>query len=275
MGQELKPMRAQDREPATESGADQFDRFARYYDGDYRNYDDDVDAVVDLAQQAEGPVLELGCGTGRLLGPLAAAGCNVTGVDISPALLAVAARKLQAATRGGQVSLVQGDMRALDLPQQEYAFAFAASNTFMHVTTADEQLATLRSVYRHLRSGGLLLLVLFNPDVLRMIAVNGVMELADQWEDAKSGSQVLKWSVRTVDWAEQLQDTLFIYEEVATDGSSRRTLCPFLLRFLWRSEAELLLRAAGFEVDGVWGDFYGNPYDLQSDYLILLAKKTE
>ncbi len=79
--------------------------------------------------------------------------------------------------------------------------------------------------------------------------------------------------MRTVDFAEQLQDTLFIYEESGADGLVRRTLCPFTLRYLWRNEAELMLQACGFSVDTVWGDFYGEPYAGESEHLVLLAKK--
>ena len=121
--------------------------------------------------------------------------------------------------------------------------------------------------------GGQLLVDLFNPDVPRLLAINGVQELADQWQDDASGALVLKWSVRTVDLAEQLQETLFIYEENFPGGSSRRTVLPFTLRFLWRSEAELMLRLAGFAVEEVWGDFSGAPYDATSEQIVLLARK--
>jgi hypothetical protein len=116
------------------------------------------------------------------------------------------------------------------------------------------------------------LIDLFNPDVARLVEVHGLMELAGQWR-REDGTEVIKWSVRTVDWAEQLQETIFIYEEIAAGGTVRRTRCPFTLRFLWRSEAELMLRQAGLEVEAVWGDFEGTPYDAQSEHLILLATK--
>ena len=64
-----------------------FDRFAPFYDADYRNYDEDLDALAMLAAEFGDPLLELGCGTGRVLAPLAAAGHRITVVDISPALL--------------------------------------------------------------------------------------------------------------------------------------------------------------------------------------------
>ena len=250
-----------------------FDRFARFYDHDYRHYDHDIELIAALADEWGDPILELGCGTGRLLVPLATADHALTGVDISPALLAISRRKLDALDLGERVTLVQTDMRDLALDERNFQFAFCTSNTLMHLTTQQEQLACLRSVHAHMAKDGLLLIDLFNPDLTRLFAVNGVQELADQWVDEATGADVLKWSVRTFDLAEQTQETLFIYEETFADGTVKRTLCPFPLRFLWRSEAELMLQIAGFQVEDVLGDFDGEPYHSASDHLILLAKK--
>ena len=256
-------------------GSAAFDRFARFYDDDYRHYDEDIEAITMLAAECGDPILELGCGTGRVLLPLAAAGHSVTGVDISPALLACAAQKLRTHGVLTNTTLVEADLRTLDLPEKHFAFAFCTSNTLMHFTSAEEQIAVLRNAARHLRPGGRLLIDLFNPDLPRLFAVEGVMELADRWQDAQSGADVLKWSVRRVDVAEQLQETTFIYEEVAADGRTQRTVCPFTLRFLWRSEAELMLQAAGLLVEDVLGSFDGDPYGSDSEHLILLAVKPE
>jgi SAM-dependent methyltransferase len=250
-----------------------FDTFARYYDADYRDYNDDLDLILALAAETGGGILELGCGTGRLLAPLAAQGHDVTGIDVSAALLAIAQRKLSTADAGSHVQLVQSDMRHYDLPRKDYNFAFCTSNTFMHLTRPQDQLQALRNTYRHLRPGAALLIDLFNPDVLRLAQIDGIQEYADRWVDDTTGAQVIKWAVRTVDWAQQLQDTIFIYEEMHPNGSSVRTVCPFTLRFLWRNEAELMLQAAGFALDHVWGDFEGGEYDAASDHLILLARK--
>ena len=256
----------------SDSSAATFDRFARYYDEDYRAYNDDVDAIVHLALEMDGPVLELGCGTGRLLLPLSVTGLPLTGVDISPALLDRARTKLASVPHGDHAVLVEADLRQLELAQHDFAFAFCTSNTLMHLADPADQLAVLERAAAHLRPGGLLLLDLFHPDVARLVEVHGVMEFADQWT-REDGSAVIKWSVRTVAWAEQLQETLFIYEEIAADGTVRRTRCPFTLRFLWHNEAELMLRAAGLQVEAVWGDFEGTPYDSQAEHLILLATK--
>lgn len=260
-------------EPALAQSADAFARFARFYDADYRHYDADLEVLAELAKEWGDPILELGCGTGRLLLPLAAAGHSITGVDISPALLQVASNKLAGAKQAKRITLHQADLRTFDLPNKSFTFAFCTSNTLMHLPTPTDQLAALRNAQRHLRKGGLLFVDLFNPDLVRLMQINGVQELADQWTDVETGALVIKWCVRTVDWAEQLQETLFIYEELLPDGQTRRTACPFTLRFLWRSEAELLLEQAGFTVQEIWGDFDGTPYAMHSDHLILLAQK--
>ena len=255
------------------SAAARFDRFARFYDADYRFYQDDLGMIADLADEAGDPILELGCGTGRVLAPLAAQGHTITGVDISPTLLAIARDKLARRQLMDRVTLVEADLRSFDLPDKQFRFAFCTSNTLMHLETQADQLAVLGNARRHLAEDGLLLIDLFNPDIPRLLAVNGVQELADQWRDPETGADVYKWSVRTLDLAEQLQETLFIYEEIFPDGRVRRTANPFTLRFLWRGEAELMLQVAGYELEAVWGDFDGSPYDGGSERLILLARK--
>ncbi len=259
--------------PQPAARADHFDRFARFYDDDYRAYEDDLGLILEMAADAGGPVVELGCGTGRVLMPLADAGVAATGVDISPALLQVARNKLAVAGLAARVTFVEADLRHPNLPEGSFALAICTSNTLMHLITAADQEAALRAALHLLRPDGLLMLDLFNPDLARLLEVNGLMELADRWTDETTGAEVTKWSVRSVDIAEQIQETLFIYEETLPSGAVRRTNCPFTLRFLWRSEGELMLRAAGFVVEEVWGEFDGTPYDGLSDHLIFIARR--
>ncbi|MCL4835899.1 MAG: methyltransferase domain-containing protein [Caldilineaceae bacterium] len=250
-----------------------FDAFAPFYDQDYRNYDDDIQLVVDLAQDAGETALELGCGTGRVLIPLAATGCRVTGVDNSPALLALARRKAEQAGVTARLQLTEADLRSFAAAETGFDFAFCVSNTLMHLNTQADQLAALHTAHRHLRPGGRLLIDLFNPDIPHLTAISGVQMLADRWEDEERGATVLKWVVRRMDVARQLQETTFIYESVYADGRTERAVLPFLLRFLWPSEGVLLLEKVGFRVDKLWGDCDGNDYASESEHLIFLATK--
>ena len=258
-----------------------FDGFARFYDGDYRDYSDDIPLVLKTARKAGRTALELGCGTGRVLLPLAEDGCHVIGLDKSAALLAIARRKLakhgyasEAAADGpAPVRLVQADMTSFRLAERDIDFALVVSNTLMHVTTQARQLKALQCAHRHLRVGGLFLIDLFNPDVAYLEAIAGIQELADWWEDGESGATVLKWSTRTVDAARQLQETVFVYEEVFPDGRNAQTRLAFPLRFWWPDEGAMLLEQAGFVVDELYGDFDGSPYRPDSERLIFIARK--
>lgn len=259
-----------------------FDAFARFYEGDYRNYTADIPLVLKMARAAgravpapqgeqKPTVLELGCGSGRVLRPLAAAGCEVTGVDRSAGLLAIARQKTAAFS--SQTTLVQADMRTVRLAKMDFDFVFIVSNTLMHLTTQVDQLAALESAYHHLRVGGLLLIDLFNPDIAYLESVSGMQELADQWEDEQSGAWVLKWTSRYLDVAQQRQETIFIYEEIFPDGCSMQTKISFPLRFWWPSEGVFLLEKAGFVVEEMFGDFDSRPYDDNSERLIFIARK--
>lgn len=250
-----------------------FDAFAPFYDYDYRDYREDIQLVVDLAQDTGEAALELGCGTGRVLVPLAATGCRVTGVDGSSALLEVARRKVEQSGVGARVLLAQADLRTFSLTERGFDFAFCVSNTLMHLNTQADQLAALINAQHHLRPGGRLLVELFNPDIPHLIAISGVQVLADQWHDEERGATVLKWIMRRIDVAQQLQETTFIYESIYRDGRSEKVVLPFTLRFLWPSEGVLLLEKAGFRIEELWGDCDGNEYDNDSEHLVFLASK--
>lgn len=250
----------------------QFNKFARYYDGDYRNYDDDLDLISALAEDCGSPILELGCGTGRVMVPLAEQGHSIVGIDISPELLSVAQQKIEQSGCQDRASYRQADIRTFRLPDEQFTFVYCVSNTLMHCATQADQLQLLQTAYVHLQPNGLLLLDLFNPDLVAMAEVAGLCELADVWED-RLGSQIMKWSVRSVDSAQQLQETIFIYEEIDSQGNSKKTTCPFTLRYIWPAEGKLMLESIGFEVLSIWGDFDGTPHNSSSERLIFLAKR--
>jgi SAM-dependent methyltransferase len=251
-----------------------FDRFARFYDLDYEPFQDDVALYLGFAERTGGPLLELGCGTGRLLLPLARAGFQVTGVDLSGKMLDVARHKVAVAGLEEQVRLLQADMRHVDLPQQ-FRLAFIAINSFMHLTTPEDQLAALQAWHRLLRPGGLLIVDVDNPNPQHLLEADGRVELQGRWFDPDSGATVLKLFSRTLDSARQLQHVLFVYDEVFPDGGVRRTLAPFQARYLHRFEGELLLDKAGFTPEQVYGSYDLDPYHSESERMIFVARRRE
>lgn len=248
------------------------DGVARFFDGDYAHYTDDLPLVEAYAQRTGGPLLELGCGTGRLLVPLASAGYTVTGIDLSPGMLRIARAKAEAAGVAQLVTLVQGN--SIDAPLAgPYRFAFVMMNTFLHLPTQADQLAALRHWRDHLAPGGLLLIDVFNPDVAQLAGLDGRLEWDKSWVDEQTGCTIMKFLTRTVDLAEQVIHVNLIYDEIAADGQVRRTVAPFDQRYLWRFEAELLLDKAGFALEGIYGDLSLGPFAADSERMILVARR--
>lgn len=116
-------------------------------------FPDDIPFYLELARGCGGPVLELGCGTGRVLLPLAAEGFEVTGIDRSPAMLGAARDRLQAA--GLKAALHEGDMRDFDLPQR-FSLIIIPYCSVIYLLEEEDRRRSLRAVRRHLATGGLL-----------------------------------------------------------------------------------------------------------------------
>jgi SAM-dependent methyltransferase len=245
---------------------------ARFFDADYAGYDEDLPTLKAFAQRTGGPLVELGCGTGRVLVPLAKSGYDVTGVDASPLMLDIARAKAEAAGVSARVNLVEADYIAAPL-LGPYKFAFIVMNPFLHLASQEEQVRALWHWHAHLAPGGLLLIEVLHPDVNQLAGLDGRVELHKAWIDPVSGATVQKLVARTVDLAEQTLNVTIMYDEIARDGQVRRTIVPFTLRYLWRFEAELLLEKAGFAIDGLYGDWDLSPFESESDHMVIVARR--
>lgn len=248
------------------------DRIARFFDAEYNDYDEDLPALEAYAGRAGGPILELGCGTGRALIPLAQAGFRVTGVDLSPEMLRRARAKAEAAGVGERITLIEGDYASAPLGGP-YRLAFTVMNTFLHLPDQAAQLAALRHWRASLAPRGYLIIDIFNPDPGQLAALDGRVEWHHTWPDPETGGVVIKQMIRTVDLAEQIMHVTFMYDQVADNGEMRRTLAMFDLRYLWRFEAELLLDKAGYAVEAVYGSWDLAPLMSDSERLILIARR--
>jgi SAM-dependent methyltransferase len=249
----------------------QFDAFARYYDADYGAVDDDLPFYRELAQRTGGPVLEVMCGSGRLLLPLARAGLRLAGVDVSGAMLDLARERLQAANLSERVQLIEADIRER-APRGPFGLAIVAINSFMHLAGAADQLATLKHIHSALRPGGLLAIDLFNPDPRALAEQHGALVL-DKTFSLADGTQVQKFVAQYSDMAAQTSHVTFIYDEIDAEGRVRRSTLPFPMRWLYRYELEHLLARAGFALDNVYGSYELDAYSSTSDLLLVVARK--
>ena len=260
-------------------GYEEYDFIADLYDHvvPYRDRPD-VGFFVEAAQSAGSPVLEVGCGPGRVLIPTARAGVETVGLDLSTHMLAVCRKRLEAEPEPvrSRARLVQADMRRFELGQK-FTLATIPFRPFQHLLTVEDQLSCLASIRAHLVDGGRLILDVFNP-FLDMLANFKISEEggAEPEFTAPNGRRVVrKHRAVATDRFTQVNDFELIYNVSHPDGRQERLVQAFPLRYLFRFEAEHLLARAGFEVEHLYADFDKRPYG--SDYpgeLLFVARKS-
>lgn len=246
-----------------------YDPFARYYDADFQHYRDDLPFLLELARRSDGPILELMCGTGRVLLPIAEAGHRITGVDSSPAMLEIARHHVDEAELTERVTLLEGDVRDLALPDSQFGLAFVAVNSFMHLATVRDQLACLSNARRSLTRRGLLVLDLFNPDPYEISREDGRLVLDREYQ--LDGMHVQKFVAIESDAAAQLSQVTYLYDETDQDGRLSRRTMRFTMRWLYRFELEHLLARAGFSLRNLYGSYDIDEFGPGSPRLIAVA----
>jgi len=246
---------------------DLYEDSAQYYDLT-PVYKDRTDAAFYVARalEARGPVLEAGCGTGRILAAIAHAGVDITGLDASPAMLELCRARLCAEGLSAETAL--GDMRRFNLPRK-FALIMIPFRPFQHLLDPPDQIACLESVLRHLAPGGRFIFDVFDPR-LDPIYDEEVVE----FEFTGPAGQAMQRSVRRVqhDRARQVQHMELIFTD---KGTGSREAMLLVMRYFYRYELEHLLARCGFEVLEVLGDFDGSPVGLVAKELIFVSKAAE
>jgi SAM-dependent methyltransferase len=248
-----------------------FDIMAHYYDLFFADFTEDTPLYLGFAERCGSPLLELACGTGRVLLPLARAGYEITGLDVSPVMLEVAKAKVEAEQLSDRVRLVQSDMRDFSLDCR-YNLVYVPLNSFMHLVTPEDHLTALLCIRQHLAPDGLLVIDMYNPDYEILLAGDGRVTLERTMNDPHTGVTVQLFNSRRVDTARQTQEVTFIIDEIGPDGTVRRVLFPFTTRYFFHPEKALLLEKAGFVVEQVYGSYDLEPFGPDSEKMIFVAR---
>jgi SAM-dependent methyltransferase len=254
------------------------------YDGFVADYYDyvpvvasrhDIDFYVGAARGYGDPVLELGCGTGRVTLALAKAGFHVTGLDLSERMLARCSEKragLPTEVRE-RVHLVQADMTRFDLGEQS-RLVIIPFRPFQHLLETKQQIDCLECARRHLAPGGKLIVDFFQTDPRRMNdpAFQQESEAAQEFEVPDGRRVKMRDRVAAFHRAEQRNDVEMIYYVHYPDGREERLVFAFTLRYFFRYEVEHLLARCGFRVVALYGDFDRSPLADNSAEMIFVAE---
>ena len=251
-----------------------FDAWADLYDAVHSNLTEDISLYVEEARRSGGPVLELGCGTGRIAIPIAQAGMDITGLDSSEALLEVARRKaaeLQPADRD-RLTLVNADMRNFSL-ERRFRAIIIPFNTFLSLLTVDEQVSTLKNVRAHLEPAGKLVFDVFVPDLDMLVDAGDLPYHLRDVTDPATGRRFVLYHQSRYDNFNQIIRTRLIIEELDYRGAvSQKVYRDYRLRYAHRWEMQHLLTHCGFEVVSLYGDFDRSPSDESSTEMIWVCR---
>lgn len=221
-------------------------------------FEGDVAFYLRQARRTGGPILELGCGTGRVALPLAQAGFEVTGLDLSPHML----RRARAKAKDiGRANLVRGTMERFDL-KRKFRLILIPFRAFQHLLTPAAQRRCLECIRRHLAPSGRFIAHLFDPLLQYCLPEGG--------GERKTRDTVVhpvtrhRFEVvirnRRNDPLRQVFTEDWHWTERDRRGGVVRTFDDRLsLRWTYRYEMEYLLRLAGFEIVACYGDFKGAP----------------
>lgn len=209
----------------------------------------DLEFYADQARQCGGDVLELGCGTGRLTIPLALRGLNVTGLDLSPAMLGRA--RIKADESGARVAWVQADCRDFAMGRT-FGLIFFPANSFQSLLDRDDQERCLACVREHLADGGRFALEVYNPSLRLLMRDADARFPITQYTDPNSGEAVTVTESVVYDSASQVSRATWYYQ---ADGADAPRVAALDLRVLFPQELDALLHYNGFVLDAKYGDF--------------------
>jgi SAM-dependent methyltransferase len=248
---------------------------ARLYDLDLQDDPGDLDLYLALAERADGPVLELGAGTGRLAVPLALAGHPVTAVDLDPAMLDRA--RGHAAATGvppDRLALVEADLLDLRLPDAgRYALAFIALNSIMLLASRDAQRRAVATLAAHLAPGGLAVVDAWLPDAEDLARFDGRVILEWPRTDPDSGMVVTKAGSAQHDAATNTVELTAIYEEGRQGEPTRRWVRHDRLRLISADELAGFAEDAGLRVERIAGGYDLGTLGPGSERAVLIAER--
>ena len=247
-----------------------YDLIAPFYDAEHANFGDDLDMYQNFAEASGGPILELACGSGRVLVPLATLGYEMVGVDTSASMLALARQRIQVEVLNVRCELVQQDMTKMHLGRK-FRMALIALGSFGHVITRKEQQQALATVRDHLSTGGLFIVDISNADARYMEDLTGQLLHQGTWQ-RPDGTVLTHFVSPTTAIERHVLELTHFYDQHSQGGSVHRTTLTTHLYLFERSEMELLLEYAGFVIKDVYGDYELGTCVLESPRMIFVAE---
>jgi SAM-dependent methyltransferase len=261
------------------SPVDTYHVIAKYYDGAYAAKQDLVDLpfYLDLATQSRGPVLEIACGTGRVLLPVARKGIEICGVDNALSMLDVLKENLaqEPDEVRQRITVQEGDMRTFRL-NRTFPLVMIPFRPMQHMFTVEDQVAALKTAAAHLTDQGTLAFDVFYPK-FEMIWIKVGEEVPEmEWASSSDPTKIVRRFFRkdSIDKINQIFSFTFIFRTYESGKLIQEETEPFRLCYYTYPHLRALFRLAGLEPIAEYGSFAKTPLDNTAEQMIFLLRKT-
>ena len=250
---------------------------AKYYDGAYSAKAgvnlQDVRFYLEQAQQHRGPILEIACGTGRILLEIARMGTEVVGLDVSADMLSILRTKLSAESKAVQqrVSVYEGDMRSFSLGRT-FKQVFIPFRPLQHLYTIDDQISALHCAKAHLQSDGLLTFNVFYPNFRMLDEVMETEVLDAEWVDPANPQRMIRrYFVRhRVHRLQQYFEGEFIFRTYQEKQLIAEEHSPITMSYYTYLHMLLLFKYCGLDIVEAYGSFAKEPIDICQEMIFVL-----
>lgn len=260
--------------------SDPYRIMARHYDSAYSQMKDLIDApfYFELAKKSRGPVLEIGCGTGRVLLPIARAGIEIHGLDASPHMLKILSGRLttESADVRKRVRLHKGDMRRFRL-RRKFPLVIMPFRPLQHMHTLADQLAALRTAALHLAPRGIFAFDVYYPNFEKILGGIGEEIQEIEWPVPGQPGKMIRRFYRK-EFVDKIRQTIglsFLFRTYKGEKLIHEEADRFAMSFYTYPHLRALFLLAGLEPVAEYGSFKKTPLDNSSPEMIFLLRKSK
>ena len=248
---------------------DPYASIAKLYEAEHQQWLEDIEMYRALSARAGSPVLELGCGSGRVILPLAEDAYEAHGIDICEPLLRIAAEK--AKRKGIPVLLTQKDMRAFSSPSK-FRLVFCALDSLLHLPQYEDLLSMLTSAFNALVPGGFFALDVVNPTPDLLAQGDGLVRRQSSFI-GPSGINVTHFVAWDIDPNIQTIKSHHFYDWISSNDQMNRRTASICLRYWTKDQIKEALNATGFTSPELYGSVQLDTFELDSERMIFVTTR--
>ncbi len=252
----------------------EYDDLAAFYDYEWQELTEDIGFIAGECGEAGMPVLELACGTGRVTIPVASGGLEIWGVDNSRRMLEIFEEKLKTLPSevAARIHPVFGGMEDFSL-DRKFRCAFVPFNSFLLLTSREDQNRCLRNVYHHLEDDGTFIVDIFSPRFDLCAQEKSDIRFLRHFYYPPEDLAIIQWEYVERNMAEQVMSIDFLYEWYDRGGTLKRAARSLKMAVIFRYEMQHLLEKNGFEVVRFYGNYDRTPFSMKSPQMIFICRK--